>query len=224
MYDLHVHSSLSTGDSPPIRLALNAKNLGLKGISFTDLSNHMDWHALERSKKDILDELDDFRILIGTEIKSTSIYELKRQTKKFRKKSDLILIHGGNLNINRWAVREKDVDILAHPELFRQDNGLDHGMVRLAKKNNVAIELNFRNLLSTSHTSRARLIEKMRENLRLCLKYNTRVIVTSGAHTTYDLRSPYDFRAFLHVLGAKGDESKRIISETEKIVNKDVET
>ncbi|MFQ6050587.1 MAG: RNase P subunit p30 family protein [Candidatus Hydrothermarchaeota archaeon] len=220
MYDLHVHSSLSTGSTSPVKLAVDAKKLGLNGISLTDLSDRMEWKTLENNRKAIYEELDDFKILLGAEIKGTSTYELKKQIKKFRKKCDLILVHGGDLKINRWAVKEKEVDILAHPELYRQDSGLDHGMVRLAEKNDVAIELNFRNLLSTSHSSRARLIEKMRKNLRLCLKYNARVIVTSGAHSTYDLRGPYDFRAFLHILGAKEDESKRIIEETENIVTK----
>ena len=95
--------------------------------------------------------------------------------KKLRDRADIIIVSGGNPKINRAAVENPRVDILAHPERGRKDSGLDNVMVKLATENGVAIELNFKFVLHSYKKIRYHLLAHMKNNIKLSKKYQREI-------------------------------------------------
>ena len=186
-FDMHVHSAFSEGESTIEQLAQRAKELGYAGICF---SEYYEGRAqLEKLKAKIAgaSKKTKIEILLGFEARNTR--ELKRLT-DMRRLYDVLLARGGDLRLNRAAVESKEVDILTHPEHGRYDCGMNHVMAKLAKKNDVAIEINFREMLTSTKKTRSRILTSMRDNIALAKKYKMPIILCSGAISHWELRDP----------------------------------
>jgi ribonuclease P/MRP protein subunit RPP1 len=131
-YDMHIHSTFSEGESTIEQFAIRAKELGYRGICFSEFYEGR--AQLEKLKAEIanIQQKTKIEILLGIEAKS--VKELKRLA-EMRHLFDVLLVHGGDLRLNREAVETKEVDILTHPEHGRYDSGLNHVMAKLAKRN-----------------------------------------------------------------------------------------
>jgi len=209
-YDLHVHSAFSEGTSSIEQLASTAKVLGFNGICFAEYFNG------EEQIKKLQTELQKVKEKVGIEVflgfEARNSKELNVLANK-RKKFDVLLVHGGNLSLNREAVETPEVDILTHPEAGRYDSGLNHVMMKLAAKNDVAIEINFRQVLINSKKSRNKILQFMRTNVMLAKKYHTPIIICSGAVTHFELRDPYSLIAMGCQLGLSWKEAKESVSK-----------
>ena len=181
-FDLNVHAYPET-DTPVGELLRVAKRYGYTGIAIT---NHDDI---------VQEDLASNSIFTGVEIKANSVSDLKRKIKLHWGKVSLLAVHGGNEKINRAAVENPKVDILAHPCGEKGEGGLNHVLVRYAAENGVAIDFNLNAIIHSRRGERARILGKMRENLMLVRKYNAPMILTSHAHTSYDLRAPREMIA-----------------------------
>jgi ribonuclease P/MRP protein subunit RPP1 len=153
---------------------------------------------------------------IGVEIyfgfEARTIDELDK-LKKIRRSFDFLLVRGSDLNLNRKAVQTKEVDILTHPELDRRDSGFNHTMAKLAVENNVAIEINLREILLSSKNTRAHIMHKIQENVKLCKKFKVPAIICSGAITHWQLKDPKVLISMGCLLGLNIDEAKKSLSE-----------
>jgi ribonuclease P/MRP protein subunit RPP1 len=196
-YDLHVHSLPECADSPS-RLALVARGYGYAGIAITNHSDY--WRKVTG---------DD--IINGVEIRAKNIPELRKKIGKYRPKVDLLLVHGGDPKINRAAVEDVRVDILAHPENGR-DIGFNHVLAKSATNNNVAIEFNLDVLIHLRGGLRVKALSDFRRNLKLVRKFSVPVVLTSNAKSHYDLRAPREMVALAGLFGMSEDEAIRALS------------
>jgi ribonuclease P/MRP protein subunit RPP1 len=215
-YDLHVHSAFSEGESTIEQLASTAKLLGFRGICFAE------YYKGEEQIKKLAAEIEKVKEKIGMEVflgfEANNSKELNILADK-RKKFDVLLVHGGQVSLNREAVETPEVDILTHPEFNRYDSGLNHIMMKFAAKNNVAIEINFREVLMSSKKSRSSLLQNMRTNIMLAKKFHAPLIISSGAVTQWELRDPQSLASFASQLGLSLQEATECISKVpEKIV------
>ena len=201
-YEYHVHPEVDLEG-----MIKNLGNLGWSGVCFVCDS----LEAIEEFKKKL--KKTNLDIAFGYKIETDKPSNIPKIAKKIRKRVELILVHGGDLEINRKACETPEVDILTHPELGRDDPGLDYIMAKLAKKNNVSIEFNFRNLLFSYKKSRSDIFSNMLENAKLVRKYRTPFVLSSGAIEPYDLRSPSELISFGKVLGLNPKEIKTNLSE-----------
>lgn len=209
-YDFHVHSEFSEGESSIEDIAKRAKLLGYKGICFTTYLD--DKNKIKKTKEiaSNLSKKNGIEIFIGFEARNTS--ELEKLIKS-RREYDVLLVKGSDLLLNRKAVETKEVDILTHPEYNRRDSGFNHVMAELAAENNVAIEINFREILNSSKNTRANIMHKIKNNVVLCKKYRAPVIICSGAVTHWQLRDPKVLMSMGCLLGLELNETKKAISE-----------
>jgi ribonuclease P/MRP protein subunit RPP1 len=215
-YDFHIHTEFSEGKSSIEEIAKRAKLLGYKGVCFTiHFKNRHQLKNLEDKAKEISAK-NNIDIFIGIEAKT--IEELKKLA-KIRREFDFLLVEGSDLELNRTAVQTKEVDILVHPEYNRKDSGFNHTMARLAAENNVAIEINFREILLSSKNTRANIMHRIQENVKLCKKYNTPIVICSGAVTHWQLKDPKILMSMGCLLGLDLNESKKTLSEVpEKMI------
>jgi len=215
-YDLHLHSAFSEGTSSIEQLASTAKRLGYSGICFAEYFKNLD------QIKKLSKEIEKIKQKIGIEIflgfEARNVKELAKLT-DIRRKFDVLLVRGGDLKLNRLACETPEVDILTHPEYERFDSGLNHVLVKEAARNNVAIEVNFREILITSKNSRSRVLHNIAQNIKLAKKYHASIILCSGAISHFELRSPECLISMANQLGLELNEAKEAIAEIpEKIL------
>ncbi len=216
-YDMHLHSAFSEGESSIEQIALRAKELGYSGICFSEYFENKS--QIDKLKHDIskVKEKVGIDIFLGFEARTTQ--ELKKLV-TIRKMYDILLARGGDLKMNRDAVETKEVDILTHPEHKRYDSGINHVMAKLAKKNDVAVEINFREILTSNKKTRSMILSNMMENVRLAKKYSVPVVICSGSISHWELRDPLSMVSMLNTFGMKLKDSKASISKVpESIIN-----
>lgn len=198
--DLHTHSMLSCGVDTQKRMLFHAKMLGVE-LGLCD--GRSDGKRGE--------------YLSGIEIEAKSKNELKNGLAN-SSGFDYVIVHGGDEDINRLAVSDKRVDILAHPERGRKDAGVDPFIARQAQKNNVAIELNLRNLIFTRGNYRVNVIKNIKRQLLLSRKYGFDIIVTSGAMSRLELRSGDGVSQLIKLLGFDESETGTAMTTAPKSI------
>lgn len=132
---------------------------------------------------------------------------LKRKIGEERNNADILVFKGGDEELNRKCVEDPRLDVLLHPEKGRKDSGINHVIAEEAAKNQVAIGFDFSELKSSEGKKRTHILSAWRRNLKLCDKYNTPYIITSGASEIYGLRSPKDLASVIESLGFEGEKA-----------------
>jgi len=189
-YDLHIQSNLSGGESTVEQIIDFAKRLGYEGIAICD-----NYQGLEKLKelKDEINKLEtDIEVYPGVKIQAENVEELKDMISKVREKVMIVIVSGGNYSINRAACEDPKVDIVSHPEAGRIDSGLDQPCLQLATRNNVAIEMNFREMLHSYRRPRSYILNHISKNIKLCNHFRTPMIICSGAQSIWEMRNPRD--------------------------------
>ncbi|MDY6769822.1 MAG: RNase P subunit p30 family protein [Candidatus Nanohaloarchaea archaeon] len=222
-YDLDIQSDVSAGEDSVAALADRAATLGFDGIGIAD-------YAAEREDvQRLATEIDaadaDIDIHLGAKLKPGDPEELGDMLRQVRDRVEVVVVHGGDADVNRAATGDARVDVLAHPEKGRTDAGLDHVMVKQAAENRVAVQLNLAQLLGTYGKVRAHVLSHMRRNLRLCQHFDAPVIVSSGASSVWGLRAPRELAAVSRVLGMELEDGfdtvsrvpRRIIDRAEQV-------
>jgi len=192
------------------------KDMGWNRSIAVQYHNEYDKEKFDKAKE--YGEKHSLEIYCGIKIKTNSSKDLTKAIKRFRNKADVLLVEGGIVKINRKALESHEVDILSTPELNRNDNGIDHILARLGSTHRVAIELNLNSLLEKKYYERARLLWSFRRNIFLARKYDTPVVISSGAKDIYGIKSPNDLRSFLNTL-IDPIYSKKIMETTNKILD-----
>lgn len=150
----------------------------------------------------------------GVEILAKNPEDMKRKVQKARKEAEVLMVHGGDLKINRAACEDPRVDIISHPYHGRRDSGINHVFAKKAAENNVAVELNLKYLFKTRSHLRYKILTQFREILKLHRKFNFPLIITSNSKSIYDLHTPQDIIALTRCFGMKKEEAKSALSET----------
>ncbi len=215
-FDLHIHSGFSGGESSIEQLASTAKELGYSGICFSEYFQN------EKRLKELKEEISKVSKKVGIEIylgfEARNAKELHHLVNR-RRMFDILLVHGGDLELNRLACETPEVDILTHPENKRTDSGLNHILVKEAAKNNVAIEINFREILLSTQRTRSMIEKSMTQNIKLAKKFHAPIILCSGAISHWELRSPEVLVSLANQFGLELKEARECISKIpEKII------
>ncbi|MDP4012986.1 MAG: RNase P subunit p30 family protein [Candidatus Nanoarchaeia archaeon] len=130
---------------------------------------------------------------------------------------DLKIVIGGSENLNRKAVEDKSVDILMRPETESEKDkvhyrvsGLNQVLCKLANKNKVAIGFSFSDLLNSKYKDKV--IGRMMQNVRLCRKYNVKMVICSFAKEKFEMRAAKDLISFGLTIGMTGKEANDALS------------
>jgi ribonuclease P/MRP protein subunit RPP1 len=191
--DIHCHTLQSIGENTLEEMAECAKRLG---IGVLGIARYYSDGNLDELPK--IDGVDTVSCVI---IKADNPSEMSEIATKIRNKTEIVMVHGGDYDINRAACDSSIIDVLCHPELGRKDSGLDHICVKAASENSVAIELNFREILESYKRKRIYILSSIRKNVNLAKKYGARIVTTSGAVNKWGLRSGRDLASFAYLLG-----------------------
>jgi len=210
-YDLHVHSTFSGGESTLEQLVSTAKFLGYNGIGFVTYPLRKEEENILKAEIERISKKENFKIFFGVEVTTSS--ELRKFVRR-RKEIDLLLVRGGSVRMNRLGVETPEVDILTHPSYERKDCGINHIIARFARKNEVAIEINFREVLLSRGVKRAQVIKNHMEIVRIAKKYKAPILISSGALSHWELRDPHVLISYGVKIGMTLKEAKEAVGKT----------
>ena len=213
-FDLNIKGSSLENN---IKLADEASFYGWNHINFSyntnDFLNAVDFkNDLENS----LDGIIEFNYTL--EIKSSNINDIQKSVNKFRKKASCISVVGGDLKVNRSTLENIKVDVLSRPYLRRYDSGLNHVLAKEAVKNNVAIELCFKDVLKSYLSHRSKVISNFKDIYTLYRKFDFPLVLSSRAESVFDIRTTHDFVAFFKQTGLTDAEINKSFETSSNIL------
>jgi len=189
--------------------AKQAKQLGWSGIVVIQ--------KYSPSLKPQSKKIAGVNVITGVEITGNPD-QMRKILHNIRRRFDLIVVRGGDLALNRFAVESPLVDMLIQPwgdpiTGLRNDPGINYIMAKLARKNNVFIDFAFSDLLKSHKKTRIKLFSSMIKVAKIVKKYKTPFTLSSGALSQWDLRSHSDIKAFGHLLGFDDTQIKKATSD-----------
>jgi len=150
---------------------------------------------------------EDFSIYRGVEIQAKPS-RIREEIRKYRESDHILIVEGGEEDINRAAVETEGLDILLHPLEF------NNVLAKAASDNSVSIGFNLGLLIRLRGEARVRELKTMRINLKHARKYKLQLILTSDAHSIYDLRAPREMVAISSFFGMTEKEAVDAMSTT----------
>lgn len=201
------------GDSTVARMALTAATQGYEGIV---VRNHGD--APASYDPAIVRDAYDIDIATAVEVRARDTSRAGGFVGSHREDATLVLVHGGDPDINRFAVEQPTVDVLAHPMV--DDGAFNHVMAKAATENGVRIEFNLDRILRSSGGDRVRAIRDLRRLTELVETYDVPYVVSSDPTSHLELRAPRELSALGTQLGLGDDTVETGLREWGELVER----
>ncbi len=195
-YDIGIQTSISGGESSLGQIIHFAEKFGFNGIVICGKPEF-----LNQLKEAIKVAEPDIEVYAGIKIEAKNPQEMRNLVNKYREEAAIVVVAGGDYDINRAACENPKVDILAHPEKGRMDNGLDEASIKFAVNNNVAIGIDFAEILHSFRRGRSYNLSHISKNVMLCKEFGAHAVLSSGARSKWDMRDPRELIALGTVLG-----------------------
>ncbi len=147
-------------------------------------------------------------ILFGEKINVKNTNDLKNKIKKST--ANFLILENVDEKMQRIAIKTCSVDaIKAYVE---------YPAIREMAEKNIALLICFSDFLNSEDKSKT--LYLMRKSTNLAKKYNTPIIIASGAKNKWELRSPSELIAFGELLGLKTNEAKCALNSFQEKIKK----
>ena len=157
-------------------------------------------------------------------IKTDKRDELIKKVSSYHAKGMPIIVLGSDDEINRMALEDKRTDMLINPEEKRKkdfmkwrNSGLNHVLCRFAAENNIKIGISFSSLIKLGPEERALRIGRIMQNIRLCRKYSTKIVLASFAEDELDLLTPYELKSLGISFGMTPEQANKSLENADEI-------
>jgi ribonuclease P/MRP protein subunit RPP1 len=114
-----------------------------------------------------------------------------------------VLVHGGAPEINRFAVENEAVDVLAHP--MAGDGDVNHVLAEAATEHGVALEVDLSGVLRAAGGQRARAIADIRKLRDMIDHAGAPYVVSADPRSHLQIRAPRELIAVGEVVGFDGE-------------------
>ena len=113
-----------------------------------------------------------------------------------KNKDKKIVFSSDDDELNRKILEKEKIDVLLlnlkgkKDRQKQRESGLDHVMAKLAKKNNIAIGVDFNEILESNGKMKAEILARVRQNIKICNKNKLKMIfLKTQDKDNYDLKS-----------------------------------
>ncbi|MFB6091395.1 MAG: RNase P subunit p30 family protein [Haloquadratum sp.] len=218
MYEaVHAHPD---GDSTAARLATTAERYGYEGVIAR--TGALDGEVRETSPVDVVD---------AAEIVAPDPQHASGAVGNARSNHAVVLVCGGTDALNRFAVEQPRVDVLARPFEGATDDGegpsgggdLNHVLAKAARDNDVRIEVNLAPVLRDRGGHRVRHLDKLRRLKRLLEDYDAPYVVSANPRSHLHLRAHREIAALGAEIGLGAEWTRagldawgRLVAENRK--------
>ncbi|MDT3435689.1 RNase P subunit p30 family protein [Haloarcula sp. 1CSR25-25] len=204
------------GDSTVARHALTAADSDYDGIV---VRNHGD-EPVEYDADAITDAYG-VDVAAGVEVRAEDPSRASGFVGNYRSDRTVVVVHGGDRRINRFAVEQATVDVLAHP--MRDDGDFNHVLANAAADNGVRVEFDFGPVLRAAGGSRVRAIKELRKLRELVEDAGAPFVVSASPSTHLQLRAPRDVVAVGETIGFDPDTVREGLAEWGRVVERNRE-
>ncbi|AHF99302.1 ribonuclease P [Halostagnicola larsenii XH-48] len=208
------------GRSTVARLAKTAAEYGFEGVVVRSHDDSSGEYDAER-----IGEEYDVDVVNGVEIRADSPEQASGSVGNYRPSHTVLAIHGGTNEMNRFAVENEKVDVLAHP--MRGGGDVNHVLVKAAAENGVRLEFNLGDVLRESGGQRVRTIQSLRKLREIVSYYDAPYVVSADPRSHLEVRAPRELTALGEQLGAsaawieRGLEEWRELAERNRAIQSD---
>jgi len=182
------------GESTVARQALTAAEFGYDGIV---VRNHGD--ALPDADYAAVADAYEIDVVAGVEVRAADPSRASGFVGNHRADRTVVAVHGGDPAMNRFAVEQSPVDVLAHP--MAGDGDVNHVIAEAAADNGVHLEFSLSRVLRADGGTRVRAIRDLRKLRELVADAGAPYVVSADATSHLQLRAPRDLLAVGEVLG-----------------------
>ncbi|MFT4946188.1 MAG: ribonuclease P/MRP protein subunit RPP1 [Natronomonas sp.] len=211
MYEaVHAHPD---GTSTVARLALTASEYGFEGLV---VRNHGDDPA-SYSPDDIADTYG-IDIVPGVEIRADDPSQASGFVSSHRDHQRIVAVHGGTPAINRFAVEQPQVDVLAHPMVG--DGDFNHVLAKAAARNAVRIEFSLAGVFRDSGGHRINRLRDLRKLREIVTEYDTPYVVSADPASHLHLRAPRELIAVGEAIGFDADAIEAGLAEWGRLADR----
>jgi ribonuclease P/MRP protein subunit RPP1 len=204
------------GPSTVARQARTAADYGYDGIV---VRNHGD-----QGRPDDIDaiaEQVDVDVVDGVEVRADDPSQASGLVGNHRSKRTIVVVHGGDPAVNRFAVENPAVDVLAHPMAGGGD--FNHVLANAAADNGVRIEFSLRPVVHESGGSRVRQLGDLRKLRELVADADAPYVVSADPRTHLEFRAPRELSALGEAIGFEAEDIRAGLAEWGRLADRNRE-
>lgn len=149
---------------------------------------------------------DDFILLEENEGNGFSKKVLLRKISSAKKKGKQVLVRVSREDILRFVLEKTAADMVLgaegihpHDSVHFLRSGLDQVLCKIAHDRRKIIAFSFSVILQAGN--RGKLLARMKANVKLCRKYNVKILLSNFSRDLAEMRSVRELRAWGKVLG-----------------------
>lgn len=182
------------GPSTLARLAVTAADYGYTGLV---LANPPD--ARPAGDPGAIAEAYDIDIVDGRTLEPSNPAEAAGMLGHHRPETTVLALRGGHDGLNRYAVRQDKLDVLARP--MGEGGDVDDVLVQAATDHGVRLAVDLGSVLRARGDDRTSAIAGLRKLRELVADAGAPYVVTAGAASHLELRAPRELAAVAAVAG-----------------------
>jgi len=182
------------GDATLDRLVRTASEYGYEGVV---VRNHGD--AKPDADLEAVADTYGVDVVSGVEIRAEDPSRASGFVGNHRETKTIVVVHGGTPELNRFAVEQPAVDVLAHP--MAGDGDVNHVLAKAAVENGVRFEFSFREVLRASGGERVQALRDLRKLRELVDAFDAPYVVSADPRSHLHLRAPRELVAVGEVIG-----------------------
>ncbi|ESP89379.1 RNase P subunit p30 family protein [Candidatus Halobonum tyrrellensis] len=191
------------GDATVSRYVRAAREYGFGGVVVRTRGAEFDADALEsRYGVDVVP---------AVEIAADAPDSASGSVGNFRPEFPLLSVRGGTDALNRFAVEQDRVDVLARP--MAGDGDFNHVLAKAAATHGTRVEFDFGPVLRASGGRRVKALKGLRKLRELVFQYDAPFVVSGRPASHLELRAPRDLVAVGEAVGFPADAVRAGLAE-----------
>ncbi|MFC4437407.1 MULTISPECIES: RNase P subunit p30 family protein [Natrialbaceae] len=211
MYEaVHAHPD---GESTVARLAKTAADYGFEGVVVRN-------HSSDRADYDADRIADEYGIDVveGVEIRADDPEQASGSVGNYRPSHTIVALEGGSNALNRFAVEQPKIDVLAGPMAGSGD--VNHVLAKAAVENGVRLEFNLSGVLRASGGRRVRTIQSLQKLGEIVDYYDAPYVVSADPRSHLELRAPRELKALGEEIGFSSDFIEDGLAEWGRLIER----
>jgi len=142
--------------------------------------------------------------------------ELLEALRSVRRRFEIVAVLCSSKAVARQAAKDRRVDVLNFPvePSKRAMLSFDRAEANLASQAFAAYEVNFSDVFRLRGVKRAKLVSIISREVETAKKFGIPIIISSGAETIYEVKSPRDLASISALIGLDQKTSLEAVSKT----------
>jgi ribonuclease P/MRP protein subunit RPP1 len=167
---------------------------------------------------DRIDEAYGVDVVDGLEIRADDPEQASGYVGNYRRDVTVLLLQGGTPDLNRFAVEQPRVDVLARP--MAGDGDFNHVLAKAARENGVRVEFDFSSVLGLTGGPRVQALADMRKLREVVEQYDAPYVVSATPSSHLQLRAPRELVAVGELVGFSRDWMEEGLREWRRLAER----